>query len=843
MSPVLLESAAYDPGSRRAVANTIIKDRTKIPGDYFSSTAGRATLPLPDRGALTPSYDEDFPTPRANQLNHQEIPKRNRREEFDELYDVSDDESENVPLFASRSVKRGSAKGKRVDSLVIPSPSAWPTLEKLQKDGKLPDFPLTPPLVSPPPRSLSKLATRNLQAPVGCATPSLDGSITSEDLSGLSCPSTPDVDGRRQVVEDWGVRLGANAMKTLNGISVDPAEQDGSAARQEAKEMQEAVGPLRCDIGLAVSSTGNDGDDPISAISVPSPGGFFSSLNDSARHTWSQPTCEPGPSTSTAESFYDVPWRNSDAAPTTEILERFLEVSNEAGIASPSTARRTGASVTPTTAKPVSKQSPQFSEENFYTVDYDESYIKSLQESAAASLDRTSLWLTRQESYVSSLIDSTVPPSTPTASQSTVKSPSTHKSPCGASVRSRDTTGDISVKSPGKSVRWADESPISTNKALPPSPRNKTFIDGFKHVRESASKGDAFIQRQARIEALHLDRKSLAKAHRDQLQGKYELNSPLRPKHSRPISEFYATEDCSEQKEMIDRVQRERQALEQIKPISWNLEATKMLNGGTLLTSPAGKTLFSANEARVLDLGGQASCDWAWEVALQHRRAQVTTVYTADQAPKEKVKLEGPKNHRHTVVPNLWTLPFRSNHFDIISARSLYALLKTTKPQGSVDDEYDLCLKECLRCLKPGGYLEFAVLDADLLRPGSRAQALSVEFGFNLRTRGYDAAATKSFLPRLKRAGFGKIQRAWLALPMAPRGASRGSENGAFDMTKEAGYLSGMVGAWAWERWMLKLQVEMGKSEERLLDGVAAAIEEGGEVGSAWRYLSGWARK
>ena len=53
--------------------------------------------------------------------------------------------------------------------------------------------------------------------------------------------------------------------------------------------------------------------------------------------------------------------------------------------------------------------------------------------------------------------------------------------------------------------------------------------------------------------------------------------------------------------------------------------------------------------------------------------------------------------------------------------------------------------------------------------------------------------------------------------------------------------MTGMVGSWAWERWMLKLQTEMGL--ESKLDGVAAAMEEGARMGAAWRYLSGWARK
>jgi len=61
--------------------------------------------------------------------------------------------------------------------------------------------------------------------------------------------------------------------------------------------------------------------------------------------------------------------------------------------------------------------------------------------------------------------------------------------------------------------------------------------------------------------------------------------------------------------------------------------------------------------------------------------------------------------------------------------------------------------------------------------------------------------------------------------------------------TVDASLISGMVGSWAWERWMLRLHREMGRDEERLLDGVQATLEEGAITGASWRYLSGWARK
>jgi len=259
-----------------------------------------------------------------------------------------------------------------------------------------------------------------------------------------------------------------------------------------------------------------------------------------------------------------------------------------------------------------------------------------------------------------------------------------------------------------------------------------------------------------------------------------------------------------------------------------------MLNGGTLLTSPTGKMFPKIDNGKVLDLGGQASCDWAWQVAIEHPSSTVQTVFTGEQSIDATI--ESPSNHKQMRVPNLWTLPFPNDHFHLISARNLFTLLKTDKPTGRGSDEYDLCLKECMRVLKPGGYLEFALLDADIMGAGRQASALSVEFCFNLKTRGYDCTPTKQWLPRLRRAGFAQVRRAWLTLPLTQSAEKEGT-------TADASHVSGLVGSWVWERWMLKLHKEMGKDADHLLEGVPAALEEGARTGASWRYLSGWARK
>jgi len=61
--------------------------------------------------------------------------------------------------------------------------------------------------------------------------------------------------------------------------------------------------------------------------------------------------------------------------------------------------------------------------------------------------------------------------------------------------------------------------------------------------------------------------------------------------------------------------------------------------------------------------------------------------------------------------------------------------------------------------------------------------------------------------------------------------------------TNAAASVTGLVGSWAWEKWMLKLEMESGKGDAAVHEGVYNIIEEGRKCGAGWRNLNGWARK
>ncbi|KAF2228943.1 hypothetical protein EV356DRAFT_33348 [Viridothelium virens] len=774
---------------QRNTINTVIDDS---PQDYRFSFNPKQSNVTTTVTLGSPMHD-DFPTPRGPNDITAESPSsvgsstctsdsewaRSRRSpDFDELYDVSDDDDMEVPLKISNSVKSTLQKKIRIPSITIPSPTTWPTIEKLQKAMKSPVTLSPPPKLDIPAAALAKLDTRGLQVPTRTSTPSLDESQTGDEMSSSACPSTPDLSASSDSGNEWDapIQLHPEAMETLHQISPDlnqseQAEQPLEVHPTPFQEMQQVPEEQRRhSVNVIVTPTepAERADDPISALSVPSPGGFFSSLDASARHTW----CirEKTPTTGTAESFYGVPWRTSSDETVRQVI---TVASTQSPTEGPPTARRI-----PLSTEEVDEISEIRATEIAY--EYNENYESELAQQASTNFDRTSLWLAAQSSYLSALRDT---------------NPANDKglgSPMVPLAEPRDGS-PVSPPSRKKSVRFIDGVPKTSSQPRDKSekaPCDPTFYQGFQHLRMKASSRDALHHGQHRAEALHLKRQCLTQAYRNQLLGKYELNDPLRPTPNRPISSFLPNpSDPDEEKAMIAAAEKERQALEQLHPSSWNLEAMRILNGGRLLNSPAASAL-SHPDARVLDLGGDVACDWGWAIALTHPHATITSATTLSDLGSTR-HLRGPRNHRRLTVPNLWTLPFPSNHFDLISARSLHALLRTshaspgspnspTTPRAYIaGDEYDLCLRECLRVLKPGGYLEFSVLDAELLRPSPLGAALGVEFAFSLKTRGYDPTASRCFIRRLARAGFADVKRAWMVLPMAdvaPRWTDRGKK-------------------------------------------------------------------
>lgn len=985
---LLLPATTYQPPPRQVrgtVLNTIMEERQdstcggdRSESDSDATVIGRpiyldvkqfGAVAQPWRSAATPSPSS---APSSGTSSAEDW--QTGRPEFNDLYDASDNETEfsdscpslrdslssRPTSFATDSTRNSvgsTTSGRnRYPAILIPSNSMWSGVTSPSKNSPVPPTP--PPKIPVSPAALSLLPR---SVPAIYAPPSLDGSLTSDQISNLSAPVTPDMhnlmegdswgrqpirvvpepdslhetEGRSEpetseldiVIEEpegWarlvgnfpripetipedpspilpnfpeppgasgtpsesGVMLPSGALATLLQLDLDPHYDmpgEKSALPGGLGEMEERpIPPVRPKSADGITPASALSEYSFSQLSIPSPGGFFSSLGAGVRHTWYPGKTANPPSSATAENFYNCPWNEPE-----RIVEQVIQVEDDDESEGPETARRIvvdgpptarrttdGRPLTDTSVpKPpvVSRQSFSSSIETVQEIpqteiryEYEDAYETELRQAASTNLDRTSIWLAAQASYLSVLRE------TNPVNDLENNLPSKTR----LSKHEKKDSLDSPVK---KVVRFLEEVAKETEESHTSEAHKKDsiFYRGFQHVSNCSRHRDSFVHGNPRFDAIQTMRNSLNSQHIDHLLGKVELREPERPAYCGPFSQVPRqagdAEMPAEQKAFM-RVEREQEALHQLAASMWVVEALKYLNGNKLFPSPASDRLAKAitplddpncvgrNRFRVLDLGGQGSGDWGWHCANQHRNVKVYTIVTKQQVTNPSVK--GPSNHRVVSVPHLWKLPFHDNHFDAISARSLHALLKNEHPIGEAVDEYDLCLKECFRILKPGGYLEYMIMDASVAQAGPQGSAMSVEFGFNLKTRGYDPAPTKAFLGRLRKANFVGMKRAWMFLPVGtacrepnviretptPNPPSAIDEEveavlGPVGSTADVASISGLLGGWLWEQWMLKLQMEMGREKEKLLDGVGAVIEEGRICGAGWRCLSGWARK
>ncbi|GLA02940.1 hypothetical protein AnigIFM60653_002511 [Aspergillus niger] len=868
---------------------------------------------------------------------------------FEDLYDATDDDSDisdECTSFAStrptslvtpttRTSVFSPVSRSRYPSLTIPSSTMWPSLHGAAKSSPIPPTP--PPKIPVSPAALSMLAH---SVPAVHAPPSLDGSVSSDQVSNISAPATPDLqslpdnDWTAQDVhvrheledsqdeeleadpdtqsiqiaiesanEDWrqvlgrfpripggqstassidldaepvrgdtpsdrGVSLPADALETLRHISLDGTPDPWSETSESNEEMwQIRMPPERPRSADDATPASELSGYSFSRLSIPSPGGFFASLGPRARHTWSIPCGNKPPNSATAEGFYKLPFSRTEGEVVEHVIdypertteEQLTAVYDPVG---PPTAIRIPEEKTPRLSDHFDDQAcseddamddaiaPIGPDDQY---ERDEDYESELKQKAMSGLDRTSDWLAAQASYLSALNET---------NPVNMLDEGPYNGEGGGNT-DRQPPNQLSRKQSVRLAKALPEAPSSRPSLM--ASRDSIYWRGFKAVQQQSGSRDTFVHRNTRFDAVQSVRLGLTDAHIKRLRGNYEIARPERPAYKGPFSlapRNSTMDSALAEKAQFSIVEKEQTVLSQIRQPMWAMDALRYINGGSLIVSPALKQLGSRKRAprqlRILDLGGHASCEWAWQLAHEYPHVKVYTVFTEHQAVNPGIK--GPPNHRHLPVSQLWKLPFADNKFDVISARSLPALLKKECPTGETQDQYDLCLKECRRCLKPGGYLEFFVMDAEITRAGPQASARSAEFASGLKALGYDPTPTKGFLSRLQR-NFADVKRAWMFLPMGtepvkseppretpdPRVKSLIEEceavHGPVGSTADIASVTGVLGGWIWEQWLVKLQTELGLDQQDLLAGIGTVFDEGRKNGAGWTCLSGWAMK
>jgi SAM-dependent methyltransferase len=143
------------------------------------------------------------------------------------------------------------------------------------------------------------------------------------------------------------------------------------------------------------------------------------------------------------------------------------------------------------------------------------------------------------------------------------------------------------------------------------------------------------------------------------------------------------------------------------------LMTSKWLSFGRVLFSPVHFQLRDVNEDRVLVIDGTGK-DWSFYCALTYSDAAVYDLGPAPSTLPSTGRKSALPNHRHIRHSSLTdALPYPQNFFACVVLRFPSAQPSTT---------HNFLLSEAKRVLRPGGYLEFSVLDLDLVNMGNRAR-------------------------------------------------------------------------------------------------------------------------
>ncbi|KAK6351606.1 hypothetical protein TWF718_004762 [Orbilia javanica] len=239
-----------------------------------------------------------------------------------------------------------------------------------------------------------------------------------------------------------------------------------------------------------------------------------------------------------------------------------------------------------------------------------------------------------------------------------------------------------------------------------------------------------------------------------------------------------STDSESYRESIISAMPGTEDALEgEMKVRLWALMTSRWLSFGRVLVSPAHEEIKlspsgSANK-RILVIDGLGNDDWSFYCSLNYPNATVYNLtpspanYPASPAGSQPSSSNSGDhlNNHHQIhhVSFASPFPFPSGFFTVVTFRFL--------PCTS-DALWPFIVSQCMRVLKPGGYLELSVLDIDMVNMGPRTKRTVDEIKANLRKHqsgnGSDwhkKTPSEKALRLMAKRGFTDITRCRVGLP------------------------------------------------------------------------------
>ena len=190
------------------------------------------------------------------------------------------------------------------------------------------------------------------------------------------------------------------------------------------------------------------------------------------------------------------------------------------------------------------------------------------------------------------------------------------------------------------------------------------------------------------------------------------------------------------------------------------LMTSRWLSLDRVLFSPAHMEIESN---RVLVLDGLGNDDWSFYCAETYKDTSVFNLSPTPSRPQqENAKLKLPKNHRQIQLTSL------ENRFPFPPEFFAAAVLRF--PAATTESAYSNAISECMRVLRPGGYLETSILDLDLVNMGNKARKALRDLKLRMSVAHPGVTLkplSENIQKMLKRSGFDSLQRVPINLPVA----------------------------------------------------------------------------
>ncbi|KAF2751888.1 hypothetical protein M011DRAFT_491397 [Sporormia fimetaria CBS 119925] len=203
------------------------------------------------------------------------------------------------------------------------------------------------------------------------------------------------------------------------------------------------------------------------------------------------------------------------------------------------------------------------------------------------------------------------------------------------------------------------------------------------------------------------------------------------------------------------------------------LMTSKWLSFGRVLFSPAHSEMKNPKEDRILVIDGLGK-DWSYYCALTYPEASIYNLgsgpsSTANPSSDSSEPWSTLRNHRHVSHESLASpFPF---------PRGFFASVVLRFPPALPSSVHRSIISECKRVLRPGGHLEFFVLDLDLVNMGNRAR--KAIRGLKVKLQAADEHISlrnisDEMMAGLGRKGFTECNRCFVGVPVAGSLSSHG---------------------------------------------------------------------